>query len=427
MKILIYNPFAGISGDMNIGAMVSLGVPESYFDETIKHLHLHGVEIEFAKDQRKGISGVKVLIRDKELLTADNGSGFQHEHEHKHKHEHEHGSKKQKSQNINPHPHRNLEDIKKIIQESSLSDPIKERSLAIFTNLAEAEARVHGTSISEVHFHEAGAVDSIADIVCAASAIEFLKPDKIISLPVELGSGFVNCAHGILPVPAPAVAALLENIPVTYGRINHEATTPTGAAILKTVVDEFQTEYSYRIIKTGYGLGSRDVEIPNILRIMFAEPFDSNNSADDNFSNRPDDDAVMMNCNIDDMNPEFYSNVMNKLFNAGAKEVYLTPVYMKKNRPGTLLSVMTTLKLEEIMTDIIFLETTTAGIRSYNVKQKMLERKEGVFESKYGKLRVKKLFYKGNCISKKPEYDDMVRLADENKISIKELYKEVKL
>ena len=412
MKILIYDPFAGISGDMNIGAMVSLGVPESYFRETIKQLHLPGAAVEFIRDVRKGISGIRALVHDHDVEENSRGGPSDHGNAHSHSHL----------------PDRNLDDIKKIISESSLETVIKERSIAIFTCLAEAEALVHGKGIEEVHFHETGAIDSIIDIVCSAAAIEYIKPDRIISKPVELGGGFIKCAHGILPVPAPATAALLENIPVTAGRVNHEATTPTGAAIIRTLADEFSACYSCRIIKTGYGIGSRDVEIPNVLRVMLAETSDTVLPVSDiNSSESCDTDAVMINCNIDDMNPEFYSHIMDKLFASGAKEVYLTPVYMKKNRPGTLLTVMTSQFLENDMKDIIFLETTTAGIRSHIVRQNMLERREELHESRFGMIRIKKLFRNGQCISVKPEYDDMARLAGENGVPVKDLYKEIKL
>ncbi len=424
MKVLVYDPFAGISGDMNIGAMVSLGVPESYFTETVKELRIDGAALYFEKDERRGISGIRAHVRDDVFKGKDKETAALKIVSLKHegasagqsRHGHNHGSIIKKYHQ----PHRNLADITGIILRSALSAAVKERSIRMFTLLAEAEAAVHGKAISEVHFHETGAVDSIIDIVCASAAVEYLRPDRIISRPVELGSGVIKCAHGILPVPAPATAKLLEKIPVTAGRTDHEATTPTGAVILKTLADSFSDSFAGRITGSGYGIGSRDSALPNVLRIMLAE---TEGETGDGISCN---EALIMECNIDDMNPELYGNVIDKLFCAGAKDAYLTPLFMKKNRPGTLLTVMAARELEEIIRDIIFIETTTAGIRSYPVRQNMIDRKEGVCETIFGKVRVKELYYRGRCISVKPEYDDMARLASENSIPLRELYRQVR-
>ncbi len=381
MKVLVYDPFAGISGDMNIGAMVSLGIPETYFKDTVESLGISGAGIEFVCEKRWGIEGVRALVKE----------------------------------GCHDHGHRNLGDISEIINKSRLSENIKKKSLDIFTTIAEAEAKVHGTDIGNIHFHETGAVDSIVDIVCAAAAVEYIKPDMIISRPPELGSGFVECQHGIFPVPPPAVSEILKDVPVSIGNVVHEATTPTGAAILKTLADCFQRTYSGTVKASGYGVGKRDPEIPNLLRVLIIESDQKSGETDS-------DEAVIITCNIDDMNPELYSNVMKMLFDGGAKDVFQTSVFMKKNRPGTLLTVMADPEDEEKINEILFLETTTAGVRSYRVKQTMLKRKEVISSTKYGKVRTKELYYRGRCISSKPEYDDMVSISEKNRVSLRSLY-----
>ena len=412
MRILIYDPFAGISGDMNIGAMVSLGVPEDYFRKTVDALHLHGAAIDFRKDTRKGISGIRALVS----FDENHGAEGRHRKNGNHKALPEnHGAEKSRQH----HGERNLETIKKLISESSLGSFTKKTSIEMFELLAEAEAEVHGKDINDIHFHETGAVDSIIDIVCAAAAIEYLKPDRIICRPVELGSGTVTCAHGLLTVPAHATADILKDIPVTSGRADHEATTHTGAVIVKKLADEFTETLSCRITKTGYGIGSRDRKVPNVLRVMVAEA--------DALPLSPGSrlEAAIINCNIDDMNPELYSNVMDRLFSAGAKEVFMTPVYMKKNRPGTLLTVMAPVDIEEKIKEIIFLETTTAGLRSHRVRQDMLEREEEKKETPYGSITVKKLYRAGRCISVKPEYREMLAAAEKTGIPLRQIYRDV--
>ncbi|GAA0181646.1 hypothetical protein SH2C18_41520 [Clostridium sediminicola] len=280
MKILYYDCFAGISGDMNLGAMIDLGVKEEYLKEELAKLNLDGeFQIEVKRDSRKGISGTKV---DVVLLN-------QHEHHHhneenhccghhgdhqccnEHKHVHineEHGHSHSHSHS---HEHRNLIHIEKIINESSLNNNVKELSKKMFLKVAEAEAKVHGKDLYEVHFHEVGATDSIVDIIGAAICLDYLKVDEVMASTVQVGGGFVKCAHGLMPVPAPATAEILKGIPITSGIIKYEATTPTGAAILATTVKEFTDSKDFTIEKTGYGVGTIDKEIPNILRVFLAK------------------------------------------------------------------------------------------------------------------------------------------------------------
>jgi uncharacterized protein (TIGR00299 family) protein len=257
MKVLYYDCFCGISGDMNLGALLDLGVDEEYLRQELSKLKLNAeYELQVKKDNKGGISGTRVDVLLKEEI-----------HKHKHDHDHHHYQHEVHTGVESHHAHRNLKDIENIIVNSSLSDRVKELSMAIFMKVAEAEAKVHGKSLDEVHFHEVGAVDSIVDIVGAAVCLDYLKVDKIMASPVQLGGGFVKCAHGIIPVPAPATVEILKNIPVKSGIVPFETTTPTGAAILAANVVTFTDKMNLSIEKTGYGIGHRDLEIPNILRV----------------------------------------------------------------------------------------------------------------------------------------------------------------
>ena len=253
MKILYYDCFSGISGDMNLGALLDLGIDEEYLIEELKMLSLNGYEIKVSRGIRKGIEGTKVDVNLQEYIHNENESGHVHGH---------------MSGKHNHHEHRNLKDIEDIINCSKLSSKVKRLSVKMFIKIAEAEAKVHGKPLYEVHFHEVGAVDSIVDLVGAAICISYLNVDKIMSSSIELGGGFVKCAHGIIPVPAPATVEILKGIPVKLGAVSFETTTPTGAAILAANVNEFKDNNNFIINKIGYGIGNRDTEIPNVLRVM---------------------------------------------------------------------------------------------------------------------------------------------------------------
>lgn len=292
MKVLYYDCFSGISGDMNLGAMIDLGVDKDYLIGELSKLKLQDeFQLKITTDSRKGISGTKVdviLIHEhqeechaNESEVHTHGEDHHHDEEHHHEHSHNHGdgghshshqqAHKHSHQDSHHHEHRNYRDIESLINSSELSDEVKKLSLNIFMRVAVAEAKVHGKAIEEVHFHEVGATDSIVDIVGAAICATYLKIDKIMCSSVELGSGFVRCAHGLIPVPAPATVEILKGIPVKAGVVPKETTTPTGAAILAELVDEFTDKKNFIIEKIGYGVGHRDTEIPNVLRVFLAE------------------------------------------------------------------------------------------------------------------------------------------------------------
>lgn len=388
MRILYYECFSGISGDMNLGAMIDAGVDSKYLLRELSKLNIDDeFKIEINKVIRKGITGTKVDVIIK-----------------------------------HSHHHRNLKDIENIICSSGINNKVKKLSLKIFMKVAEAEAKVHGKGIDEVHFHEVGALDSIIDIVGAAICLEYLKIDKIMSSTVEVGSGFVKCDHGILPVPAPATVEILKNIPIKSGSIPFEATTPTGAAILAAVVNEFTDNKNLNITKIAYGIGTKDEgNIPNVLRVYICEE-ENKLQGDSDFEK---ENAVMLECNIDDMNPEFYSYIINKLLENGAEDAFITPIIMKKGRPAVMLCVLTKQETIQALENIIFIETTTLGIRKYNVSKEMLSRKEEKITMSLGEVSVKRAFLNGSQIKCKAEYEDCVKIAIQKGLPLQKVYSEV--
>ncbi len=386
MRILYYDCFAGISGDMNLGALLDLGVDPAYLESELKKLNIKGFHLEIAPDLRRGISGTKatVVVED-----PDNEK------------------------------HRHLRHVEEIINNSTLSDKVKTTSLKIFSLIAFAEAKVHQIEVERVHFHEVGALDSIADIVGAAICLEYLKVDKVLSAPIQLGGGTVKCAHGIMPVPAPATALIVANIPVKTGLVQHEATTPTGAAILVATVDEFTSEINFPITKTAYGIGQRDVsEVPNVLRVYLS---DTETAA----SGLKEESATIVECNIDDMNPERYEFIMEQLFEAGVADAWLTPIIMKKSRPANQLSVLCSPEKINKIKGIIFNHSTSIGLREYTVKKSVLSRVEKSVQTKFGPITVKQSILEGKIVRSKPEYEQCKSIAKQHNISIEEVEREV--
>lgn len=386
MKILYYDCFAGISGDMNLGALVDLGVPQEYLKSELERLSIEGFRLDVEREIRKGISGTKVTV------VIENPENEKHRH---------------------------LRHIEELIRNSSLTETIKTKSLAIFDLIAEAEAKVHNISKEKVHFHEVGALDSIADIVGAAICQDYLEVDEIHCSPVQLGGGFVKCAHGLMPVPAPATAEIVKSLPVRSGLVDYEATTPTGAAILSATVDRFTSEMDMTITKTGYGIGHKDGEIPNVLRVYLAE------STEQESEDVVVEDAVMLECNIDDMNPEWYTHVTSELFEAGAADVWLIPVIMKKSRPAHLLSVLCDRDSAGRMKEIVFTGTSSIGLREYVVRKNILRREIAVVNTRFGDVEIKRSYYRGRVVNEKPEYEQCLRLARENGVTPEEVSREV--
>jgi len=372
---------------MHLGAMVDLGVDTGYLKEELGKLNLDGYHLSIRRAERKGITGTKVDV------IVDSHDDH--------------------------HPHRTLSDIQEIIEKSALSDRSKKWSMEIFLALAQAEAKIHGKGIDEIHFHEVGAVDSIVDIVGAAICMDTLDVDRVLCSPIEVGSGFVDCAHGRLPVPAPATAEILHNVPIMSEGASCELTTPTGAAIAATFANIYTVKKNFRILKTGYGVGERDTDVPNVLRVFLGE-------TDDEYYGENKQDTIIIETNIDDMNPEVYEHVIERLLTNGAKDAYLTPIIMKKSRPAVQMSVLCREKDADRMTDIIFEETTTLGIRKYRVERTMLDRQVVTVETTYGPVDVKVGMYRGTVLKFKPEYDQCTRLATEHEIPLTRVYEMVR-
>lgn len=386
MRILYYDCFAGISGDMNLGALIDLGVDAAYLESELRKLNIEGFHLNITQDLRRGISGTKA-----EVIV----------------------------ENPDNEKHRHLRHVEEIINQSSLSETVKQNSLKIFKLIAYAEARVHQIPVERVHFHEVGALDSIADIVGAAICLDALKVDRILSSPIQLGGGMVRCAHGMMPVPAPATALIVEKVPVRTGLVQHEATTPTGAAILVAMVDEFTEAINYKIAKTAYGIGHRDVsEVPNVLRVYLLEGETATNGI-------KEETATVLECNIDDMNPERYDFILDQLFAAGASDAWLAPVIMKKSRPAIQLNVLCSSDKVTKMKQLIFIHTTTIGLREYSIKKSMLPREEIIVDTQYGKVRVKQCIFEGKVVRSKPESEDIKAIALRENISQEEVEREV--
>ncbi len=369
---------------MFLGALIDLGVPRKYLKEELSKLGVKDYSISFSRAVRMGISGRRVMVKD---LHEKKGH----------------------------HHHRTYSDIEKIINKSRLKKSVKDKSLDIFFRVAKAEAKIHNRKISEVHFHEVGAIDSIVDIVGSAAGVDFLGVEEICASAVPLGSGFVKCLHGTIPVPAPATLEILKGVPVYSSDIRSELVTPTGAAILTGFVKAFKPMPHMKIIKTGFGAGSRALEnVPNLLRLILGEK-----------DKKTEQDCVqVLETNMDDVNPEWSGFLMDRLFEAGALDVLMVPVYMKKNRPGILLKVICDEKNRNKLTHIIFSESTTSGVRSYPVERDILKRREGKLKTKFGMLKVK-IFEeeKGDRIV--PEFEECKKVALKRKIPLKEVYEAV--
>lgn len=379
MKILYFDCFAGASGDMLLAALLDAGAPEEAVRGELARLPLVGYELELKRVVKKGLSALDVTVAVTE-----------------------------KQQ-----PHRHYSDIKELLETSGLTPRVKEMSLQIFQRLAEAEGKIHGRPPEKVHFHEVGAVDSIVDIVGIAAAIAALGAERILSSPLHTGTGFVCCAHGELPVPAPATLELLTGVPVYSRGIEAELLTPTGAAVLATLA-EFGPLPAMTITGSGYGAGKKDLPIANLVRVIVGE-----NETPQAYQQ---EDAVVLEANIDDMNPELYSYVSESLFAAGALDVTLIPVQMKKGRPGVMLSVLAKQGREKPITDIIFRETTTLGIRMIAAQKLMLTRRHMTVDTPYGQVRVKIAEADGQIINAAPEYEDCLQLARATGIPLKQIY-----
>jgi uncharacterized protein (TIGR00299 family) protein len=362
MKTLYFDCFAGASGDMILGAMVAAGVEPRVLIGQLSLLNLHGYSIEFQPVDRSGLSATQARV-----------------------------------QIPKEHSHRHLSDILKVIYDSQLSDAVKDRAAKVFSRLAEAEAHVHNQPTEKIHFHEVGAMDAIIDVVGAAICFEVAGIERFISSPLHVGSGFIDMEHGRFPVPPPAVAELLKGAPIYSTEIKGEMVTPTGAAIISTLCSEFGPLPKMELQRTGYGAGTRQYDtFPNALRVLIGET---------EVQEANEERLWMIETNVDDMSPQIFGHVMERALAMGALDCYFTSIQMKKDRPGVLVSVLCRPDDKASLVDMLFAETTTLGVRSYEVQRRALEREIVRVETEYGPIDVKVARLNGHVVNEMPEYD----------------------
>lgn len=392
----------GAAGDMLLASLAELTGDVKACEDKLNSLGIPGVTYKFEKSVKCGIEGTHAHVvvsgvEEDEHMHDHLHEEHHHEHVHEeHAHTHEHGHEHHEHH----HHHTHMSDIGNIIGGLNVSDKVKADALAVYGLIAEAESKAHGKPVTDIHFHEVGTMDAVADIVGVCVLLEKISPDKIVVSPLATGFGQVKCAHGILPVPAPATASIIEGIPTYSGDVEGELLTPTGAALLKHFADTFGTRSVMAINKTGYGMGRKDFEKANMLRTFIGEE-----------KSEDDDKVIEMSCNVDDMTGEEIGYATGVLLSSGALDVFTTPVYMKKNRPGILITCIVKPEDKEKFTKLIFEHTTTIGIRYTAMDRFRLSRREEKVMTKFGEVSVK--VSEGFGVTKaKPEYDDIAGIAD---------------
>ena len=384
MKIAYFDCFSGISGDMVIGALLDLGLDIKFLGNELKKLKLSDYKIKSGKAVKNGISATKFDVIEK-------------------------------NKNEHYHNERNLKEINKIIGNSKLDNQTKNTIKKIFLKIANAEAKIHKKPINEIHFHEIGAIDTIIDVAGAVIGFKKLGIEKIYCSKLNTGTGFVQFSHGKFPVPAPATAEILKGIPIYHSNIEFELVTPTGAAIIAALASKFGEMPAMKVEKIGYGAGTKDLQQPNVLRVFLGELDEKNDGA-----------INIIETNIDNMNPEIYPYVIDKLMENGALDAYTEPINMKKNRIGIKITALCDKNNIDKLSKIIFDETTTLGVRIFPAARKTLEREIKTIKTKYGDARVKISKLNNEITNIMPEYEDCARIARKYKIPLKKVYEEVK-
>ena len=417
MRIAYLDCFSGISGDMFLGALVDAGVPARLLEETVSALNI-GARIEVSRVTRSGISAAKVSVFTPDGKHAEHKEEHKHQHSHNHEHPHEHSAHSHEHTHSEPHG-RSLKEIREIISRAQIAESAKQTALAIFEALGTAEAKIHNVDINKIHFHEVGAIDAMVDIVCAAVASEALGVDEFVCSPLNVGGGTVKCAHGTLPVPVPATVELLKDAPVYSSGIQAELVTPTGAAIVKVLAKRFGAFPEMKIEKSGYGAGGRDLPgHPNVLRLTVGE------ALPELAAKTSQETISVLEANLDDLNPQVFGYVMDRLLEEGALDCFGVPVQMKKNRPGTLLTVLCRPEAADKLTQILFTETTTLGVRRRLEKRHILARKWVTVSTQWGDVRVKIASMNGTVTNYAPEYEDCRKIAAERKVPLKSVMNE---
>ena len=441
MRIAYLECFSGISGDMFLGALVDAGVPATLLEDTVAALNI-GAQLEISRVDRSGISAVKVDVYAHGEKDRPREQHQHDHHDHGHSHEHqpvellEHNYAKedapsragagatstvsQGGSSSHRHEHgRGLKEIREIIGRAKISATARAKAIAIFEALGQAEAKIHNRDIEAVHFHEVGAVDAMVDIVCAVVGAEALSVDEIICSPLNVGGGTVKCAHGTFPVPAPATVELLKHAPVYSSGVQAELVTPTGAAIVKTLCTRFAAFPAMKIEKSGYGAGTRDFSgHANVARLTLGE-------ADHEFVAHVSQETItVLEANLDDLNPQVFGYVMDRLLEEGALDAFGVPVQMKKSRPGTLLTVLCRPEDASKLTRLLFAETTTLGVRRREERRQALARKWVTVDTRWGQIRMKVASMNGTVTNYAPEYEDCRRIAAENHVPLKSVMQE---
>lgn len=394
MKTLYLDCGMGAAGDMLSAALLELHPEPEQFVKRLNRLEIPKVEFQAEPAVKCGITGTHMTVKvdGMEEVSTDH-------HEEAHHYEHHYG------EHIHHHDHHNMQSITAIVGKLDIPEEVKKDILAVYDLIAQAESHVHGRPVDEIHFHEVGSMDAVADVTAVCLLMHELKPERVVASPVHVGSGHVHCAHGILPVPAPATAWILQDIPTYGGKVRGELCTPTGAALLKYFVQEFGSQPPMRVGGIGYGCGQKEFEVANCVRAMCGETADNQ------------DYIVELRCNLDDMTPEAVGFAMEELFAAGALDVYTTAVGMKKNRPGILLTCMCKEKQREEMIRLLFLHTTTLGVRESVCNRYTLKRTMKTETTVYGNVRIKEVSGWG-IKRQKAEYEDLARIAREQEMPI---------
>ena len=387
MKVAYFDCFAGAAGDMILGALLDAGLPLDRLQENIAKLGLDNYSIDASRVVKKGISGTQALITI--------------------------------NQSHHGHHHRHFSHIKEIIGSSKLDEVVKEQSISVFKRLAEAEAHVHGTTVESVHFHEVGAMDAIIDVVGSVVGFNLLGIEKIICSPMHLGTGTVTCAHGVLPVPAPATALLVKGKPVYATDVKGELLTPTGAAILTTLCSDFGPMPGMSIEQIGYGAGTSEPEIPNLLRVSIGTA----TGEADGFAS---DQVAVIETNVDDMTPQIYDYLIEKTLGRGALDIFFTPAQMKKNRPGTLITIICGPREVSRFSEILLTETTSIGIRWRIENRLKADREIKEIETSYGKIRAKFAGIGERIVNVSPEYEDCKEAARKHGVPLKQVMETVR-
>jgi len=392
VRILYFDCFAGAAGDMILGALLDAGLPFEELQHALGSLAVEGIEISLDRVVKAGITAAKFRV-----------------------HEHVHAGSGQRGAGHH-HGHHALQDVFAAIDRSALSESAKTRAVTMFRRLGEAEAAIHHTTLDQVHLHEVGAIDSIIDIVGAAFAFEWFKADQVVVSPLNVGGGLVKVAHGVFPVPAPATVALLKEAPIYSSGVQMETLTPTGALILSEYATSFGPVPRMTVQQTGYGAGDRELtDTPNVVRVLVGEAQDLRTAGPQGHQ------VTVLECEIDDMNPQIFGVLMDQLYAAGALEVFYSGIQMKKNRPGTLMTIVARPEQRDAMTEIVFRESTTIGIRHQDLSRECLDREMVTVQTGVGPVRVKVASRDGRVVNAQPEFEDLAKLSAERGIPIKDV------